>query len=51
MKDYNYLHDEGQSFAAGEKYFPDEMDCRLCYHSVDRGLKRASPKSFIIYGV
>lgn len=38
-KDYRYAHDEAQGFAAGEKYFPDEMEGRLYYHPVDRGLE------------
>ncbi len=28
-KDYRYAHNEDQAFAAGEKYFPDEMYGRL----------------------
>jgi putative ATPase len=39
MKDYSCLHDVGQGFAAGEKYCPDEMDSKLYYHPVDRGLE------------
>ena len=38
-KDYRYAHDEAQGFAAGEKYFPDEMDSIHYYHPVDRGLE------------
>ena len=37
--DYRYAHDEEDGFAAGEKYFPNEMDARQYYHPVDRGLE------------
>jgi len=36
---YRYAHDEAGAFAAGEHYFPDEMDERLYYEPVDRGLE------------
>lgn len=38
-KEYRYAHNEEQGFAAGEKYFPDEMDVTHFYHPVDRGLE------------
>ncbi len=38
-KEYRYAHDEERAFAAGEKYFPDEMGAKRYYHPVDRGLE------------
>ena len=38
-KDYRYAHDESDGFAAGEKYFPDEMEEMNFYQPVDRGLE------------
>jgi len=38
-KDYRYAHDESDGFAAGEKYFPDEMNVTNYYQPVDRGLE------------
>jgi putative ATPase len=38
-KGYRYAHDEPDAFAAGEKYFPDEMDPARYYEPVDRGLE------------
>lgn len=38
-KDYRYAHDEDDAFAAGEHYFPDEMDVTRYYQPVDRGLE------------
>lgn len=38
-KDYRYAHDEKDAYAAGEKYFPDQMECKHYYHPVDRGLE------------
>ncbi len=38
-KDYRYAHEEQEAFAAGEKYFPDEMPVTLYYQPVDRGLE------------
>lgn len=38
-KDYRYAHDEEDAFAAGENYFPEEMEPRQYYHPVDRGLE------------
>lgn len=36
---YRYAHDEPNAFAAGEYYFPEEMDERQYYRPVDRGLE------------
>ena len=36
---YRYAHDEEGGVAAGEKYFPDDMDPRTYYHPVPRGLE------------
>jgi putative ATPase len=36
---YRYAHDEKDAFAAGEKYFPDDMESRAYYHPVPRGLE------------
>ena len=38
-KGYRYAHDEEGAFAAGETYFPDEMENRTYYEPVDRGLE------------
>lgn len=38
-KDYRYAHDEDQAYAAGEKYFPDEMGDKRYYYPVQRGLE------------
>lgn len=38
-KDYRYAHDEEDAFAAGETYFPDDMDVTRYYQPVDRGLE------------
>ncbi|MFQ5634870.1 MAG: replication-associated recombination protein A [Gammaproteobacteria bacterium] len=38
-KNYRYAHDEADAFAAGESYFPDEMDARVYYEPVERGLE------------
>jgi len=38
-ENYRYAHDEEGAFAAGEKYFPDDMDDRTYYHPVPRGLE------------
>jgi putative ATPase len=40
-KDYRYAHTETDAFAAGESYFPDEMQSRIYYAPVDRGLERS----------
>jgi putative ATPase len=36
---YRYAHDEDDGFAAGERYFPDDMPDRKYYHPVPRGLE------------
>jgi putative ATPase len=38
-KDYRYAHDEPEAYAAGETYFPPEMQARQYYLPVDRGLE------------
>ncbi len=38
-KDYRYAHDEPEAYAAGEKYFPDEMGEKQYYFPVERGLE------------
>ena len=38
-KGYRYAHDEKDAFAAGEKYFPDEMASKKYYQPVNRGLE------------
>ncbi len=38
-KDYRYAHSEEGGFAAGESYFPDEMEGRVYYEPVERGLE------------
>jgi putative ATPase len=38
---YRYAHDEADAFAAGESYFPDDMETRRYYEPVDRGLERS----------
>jgi putative ATPase len=36
---YRYAHDEEGGFAAGERYFPDDMEVAKYYHPVPRGLE------------
>jgi putative ATPase len=36
---YRYAHDETDGFAAGEAYFPDDMQPQNFYRPVDRGLE------------
>ncbi|MGD9389419.1 MAG: recombination factor protein RarA, partial [Thioalkalispiraceae bacterium] len=36
---YRYAHDEPHAYAAGEKYFPDEMAEEVYYHPVEQGLE------------
>ena len=36
---YRYAHDEEDAFAAGETYFPDDMDEKIYYRPVARGLE------------
>jgi putative ATPase len=38
-KGYRYAHDEPGGYAAGERYFPDEMPDRRYYEPVARGLE------------
>lgn len=38
-KDYRYAHNEADAYAAGENYFPDEMEAREYYYPVERGLE------------
>jgi putative ATPase len=38
-KDYRYAHDEEDAFAAGETYFPDNMEEKIYYHPAERGLE------------
>ena len=38
-KDYRYAHDEEDAFAAGETYFPDDMEEKIYYQPVARGLE------------
>jgi len=38
-KDYRYAHDEAGAFAAGERYFPDDMPATHYYQPVPRGLE------------
>ncbi|WP_349261206.1 replication-associated recombination protein A [Povalibacter sp.] len=38
-KDYRYAHNEPDAYAAGEKYFPDEMAPTQYYRPVARGLE------------
>ena len=37
---YRYAHDEPEAFAAGERYFPDDMPERRYYHPTPRGLEQ-----------
>ena len=37
---YRYAHDEPDGYAAGERYFPDEMEEVRFYEPEDRGLER-----------
>lgn len=36
---YRYAHDEPDAFAAGERYFPDELADRVYYRPPDRGME------------
>jgi putative ATPase len=38
-KDYRYAHNEADAFAAGEQYFPEELEPRVYYQPVERGLE------------
>ena len=37
---YRYAHDEPDAYAAGERYFPDDMPDRRYYHPTPRGLEQ-----------
>lgn len=37
--EYCYAHDEPDAYAAGERYFPEEMNEEVYYHPVERGLE------------
>jgi putative ATPase len=37
---YRYAHDEEGGFAAGENYFPEDMEPATYYHPVSRGLEQ-----------
>ncbi|MFI4954990.1 MAG: replication-associated recombination protein A [Gammaproteobacteria bacterium] len=39
-KEYRYAHDEPYAYAAGEKYFPDEMDVPQYYVPTEYGLEK-----------
>ncbi|HET7922298.1 MAG TPA: replication-associated recombination protein A [Gammaproteobacteria bacterium] len=36
---YRYAHDEADAYAAGERYFPEDMPDKTYYHPVPRGLE------------
>lgn len=38
--EYRYAHDEPQAYAAGENYFPEELQDKQYYYPVDRGLEK-----------
>ncbi|HWH81484.1 MAG TPA: replication-associated recombination protein A [Burkholderiaceae bacterium] len=38
-KGYRYAHDEEGGFAAGERYWPDDVEAPLFYRPVERGLE------------
>jgi putative ATPase len=38
--EYRYAHDEPEAYAAGEQYFPDDMEPRQYYQPVARGLEQ-----------
>jgi len=38
-RDYRYAHDEAGGFAAGERYWPDDLSPPRFYEPVDRGLE------------
>ena len=39
-KDYRYAHNEPYAYAAGEKYFPDDVEPVKFYNPTDRGLEK-----------
>jgi putative ATPase len=38
-EEYRYAHDEPDAYAAGEDYFPDDLEPRQYYQPVPRGLE------------
>jgi putative ATPase len=36
---YRYAHDEADAYAAGERYFPDDMEQKIYYRPTPRGLE------------
>jgi putative ATPase len=38
-KTYRYAHDEPEAYAAGEQYFPDDMEPARYYQPAPRGLE------------
>jgi len=38
-KEYRYAHNEPEAYAAGEHYFPDDMEPRQYYKPTERGLE------------
>src|SRR5450755_1554388 len=38
-KGYRYAHNEAGAFAAGERYWPDDMEAQAFYQPVERGLE------------
>lgn len=39
-KEYRYVHDEPNAYAAGEQYLPDELEGREYYYPTERGLEK-----------
>jgi putative ATPase len=39
-REYRYAHDEPGAYAAGEVYFPEELEPRRYYRPTDRGLEQ-----------
>ena len=39
-KGYRYAHDEAGAFAAGERYWPDDLEAPVFYTPTDRGLEQ-----------
>tara|TARA_B100000686_G_scaffold346078_1_gene431859 strand:+ start:450 stop:1766 length:1317 start_codon:yes stop_codon:yes gene_type:complete len=44
---YRYAHDESNAFAAGERYFPEEIEDEQFYFPTDRGLEERIAKRLI----
>jgi putative ATPase len=44
---YRYVHDEPDGYAAGERYFPDDMEEKTYYRPVDRGLEQKIAEKLI----